>query len=98
VSIGQSKEIFIMRKPTFSVSALLLSLSLSVTPAAFAGATNSGDNKAATPGQESSNVKTPADGDANKRKGTTETDKHQTPQGSSDNQQASDQKQKNKSK
>lgn len=51
----------------------LLALSLQ-TPLAMAGATNSGDNTTATPGENSTTTGTPAEAGHDRRKGTTKTD------------------------
>jgi hypothetical protein len=51
----------------------LLALSLQA-PLAMAGATNSGDNTTATPGENSTTTGTPADAGHDRRKGTTKTD------------------------
>jgi hypothetical protein len=53
------------------VTALALCLQ---APVAMAGATNSGDNTTATPGENSSTTGTPADAGHDRRKGTTKTD------------------------
>jgi hypothetical protein len=73
------------------IAALALCLQV---PLAMAGATNSGDNTTATPGENSTTTGTPADGGHDRRKGTTKTDdmksssgqkskKHQDPESSS---------------
>ncbi len=48
-------------KSVLSMPLVLLLSTLYVTPAAFAGATNTGGNTSATPGDNSSTVRTPAD-------------------------------------
>ncbi|HEY8118247.1 MAG TPA: hypothetical protein VIE91_03310 [Methylophilaceae bacterium] len=63
----------------FLIGALATCLQI---PAALAGATNSGDNTSATPGDSSSSVKTPADADSDTRKGTSNTKNMKTPKDS----------------
>lgn len=63
----------------FLIGALTACLQI---PAALAGATNSGDNTSATPGDNSSSVKTPADADSDTRKGTSNTKNMKTPKDS----------------
>ena len=53
------------------IAALALCLQV---PLAMAGATNSGDNTTATPGEGSATTGTPADAGHDRRKGTTKTD------------------------
>ena len=50
-----------LTKSTLSVPLVLLLSALYITPTAFAGATNSGGNTSATPGENSSTTTTPAD-------------------------------------
>jgi len=63
----------------FLIGALTACLQI---PAALAGATNSGDNTSATPGDNSSSIKTPADADSDARKGTSNTKSMKTPKDS----------------
>lgn len=63
----------------FLIGALTTCLQI---PAAQAGATNSGDNTSATPGDSSSTIKTPADADSDTRKGTSNTKNMKTPKDS----------------
>lgn len=60
----------------FLIGALATCLQI---PAALAAATNSEDNTSATPGDNSSAVKTPADADSDARKGTSNTKNMKSP-------------------
>ena len=59
------------------LAALMLCLQ---TPIAMAGATNTGNNTSATPGDNSTSTQTPANPGSDRRKGTTNTKDMKTPQ------------------
>lgn len=66
------------------VAAIALSV---FSTSAIAGATNRGDNTAATPGPKATTTKTPAHGDVGRedmRRGTTQTEDMDTPQSAQD--------------